>query len=199
VSYLYDLDPDLAMAEAQRRYDIAAQTDDRGAMVGDLNFMGNILLANGAVDEALARFRESVQMAESADIPDEVQEAARRNHLFDAARCSLAAGDVEAATTMAAQYAEAVAVYDVRFEVQQSHELNAMLEIANGDDQAALLELDQANQLNPRVMLLRAQALQRMGDVDDARAALLGLVDFNQLNINLAYERPKAQKMVEEL
>jgi hypothetical protein len=161
--------------------------------------MGNILLENSAFDEALARFRDSVQMAESADVPDEVKEAATRNHLFDAARCSLAAGDAEAATTMAAQYADAVAVYDVRFEVQQSHELNAMLEIAAGDDGAALLELDQANQLNPRVMLLRAQALLGMGDVDDARSALHELIGFNQLAINLAYVRPKAQEMVEEL
>jgi len=199
VSYLYDLDTDSALAEAQRRYDIAAQTDDRGAMVGDLNFMGNILLASGAIDEALAKFQESVEMAESADIPDEVQEATRRNHLFDAARCALAAGDAEAAMTIAAQYADAVAVNDVRFEVQQSHELNAMLEIAVGDEGAALLELDQANQLNPRVMLLRARALQGMGDLDDARSALHDLIDFNQLNVNLAYVRPKAQEMVEEI
>lgn len=199
VSYLYDRGPDSALAEAQRRFDIAAETDDRGAMVGDLNFMGNILLENGAIDEALARFRDSVQMAESADIPDEVKEAARRNHLFDTARCALAAGDADAATTMAARYAEAVAVNDVRFEVQQSHELNAMLEIAAGNEGAALLELDQANQLNPRVMLLRARALQGMGDLDDARSALHELIDFNQLSVNLAYVRPRAREMVESL
>jgi hypothetical protein len=48
-------------------------------------------------------------------------------------------------------------------------------------------------------MLLRAQALLGMVDVDDARSALHELIDFNQLAINLAYVRPKAQEMAEEL
>ena len=82
--------------------------------------------------------------------------------------------------------------------MQQSHELNALIAISNGDFETAVGELAQANQQNPRVLLLKGKTLKELGDADAARAALTSVVDFNQLNVNLAYERPRAQAMLEE-
>ena len=199
VSHLYDIDFDRAVAEVQRQYDIAAETDDRGTMSGDLNLMGNILLMAGRTEQALETYLASVEMAESADIPEEVKEANRRNHLFNVARTALWREDVEDATATAARYSEAVAVHNVLFEVQQAHELNALIAISNGDYNAALSELGQANLQNPRVLLLQGKALKELGALDAARAVLTSVVDFNQFNVNLAYERPRAQAMLEKL
>jgi len=198
VAYLHEADSEGARAEIQRRYDIAAETDDRGAMSGDLNMMGDILLMAGRAEQALDKYLASVEMSEAADIPADVKEATRRNHLFDLARTALWQGDVDGATATAAQYSEAVAVRKVRFEVQQSHELNALIAISNGNFDAALGELAQANQQNPRVLLLKGKTLKELGDTDAARIALTSVVDFNQLNVNLGYERPRALAMLEE-
>ena len=128
-----------------------------------------------------------------------MKEANRRNHLFNVARTALWREDVEDATATAARYSEAVAVHNVLFEVQQAHELNALIAISNGDYNAALSELGQANLQNPRVLLLQGKALKELGALDAARAVLTSVVDFNQFNVNLAYERPRAQAMLEKL
>ena len=86
----------------------------------------------------------------------------------------------------------------MRVLLQQSHELNALIAISNGDFEAALGELAQANKQNPRVLLLKGKALKELRDADAARTALTSVVGFNQLNINLGYERPRALAMREE-
>ena len=198
-SYLHEDEFDGALAEIQRRYDIAAETDDRSAMSGDLNLMGDILLRAGRADQAAEQYEASLEMMASSDATDEVKKATERNIVFDLARIALWRGDLARASEFAATYREGVAEHGIRFEVRQSHELDGMVALAEGDFDAALEELAQANQQNPQVLLLTARTHAAAGDQEAARIACQQVIDFNQLSFNLAYVRNTAQELLEEL
>lgn len=198
-SYLHEGDFDGALAEVRSRYDIAAEDDDRVAMSADLNLMGNILLEAGRTAEASAKYEAAAEMMETSDAPEDIKDAVRRNNIFDRAQLALAANDLETAAGLAADYREAVDLHNVRFEVQLSRQLDGLVALASGEPKAALFELAHANQQNPQVLLLNARAFSAAGDREATRAACLQVINFNQLNFNLAYVRGTARTMFEEL
>jgi len=199
VSYLHESDIGQALVEVQRRFDIASETDDRAAMSADLNMMGDILVSAGRAEEAAEKYEASVEVMKTSDATDDVKRATERNHAYDMARVALERGDVAAASELAASYREAVSVHNIRFEVRQSHELGGRLALAEGEPEMALADLGQANQQNPQVLLLEARAHLKSGDTAAARATCERVVDFNQLNVNLAYVREQARDLLESL
>lgn len=195
VSYLHQGDSEGALAEVRRREEIAASSDDLGAISQDRNFEGNILLAAGRVDDAELAFTECVAMAEASEATDEVKEAARRNSLYDLARVALARGDRETAAQLTDRYREQVNVHQIPFEIWQVSELEGLIAATDSDWYGATTAFASANQQNPRVMFALAQALAAAGQDDAAREACLGVVNFNQLNVNLGFVRRAALEM----
>lgn len=198
-SYLHEGEFDRALAEIQRRYEIAAETADRSAMSGDLNLMGDILLRAGRVDQAVEQYEASIDMMISSDATDEVKKASERNIIFDLARIALWRGDLDDASVLASDYRKAVAEHKIRFEVRQSHELDGMVALARGDSDSALAELALANQQNPQVLMLTARTHAAAGDAAAARHACEQVIEFNQLSFNLAYVRNTARELLSEL
>ncbi|HSO22420.1 MAG TPA: hypothetical protein VLT81_05910, partial [Chondromyces sp.] len=172
---------------------------DRVAMGFDLNAMGDILRHAGRLDEAEARYRESVEMITSSEATDDVKEAAGRNLICERARTALERGETTIATGLAADYASATKAHGINFELQQARELAARVALAAGEPRKALFELAHANQQDPEVLLLNARAFAAAGDREAARAACRQVVEFNQLNPNLAFARPIARRMLPEL
>jgi tetratricopeptide (TPR) repeat protein len=200
LSYLHQADHEAALQEIERQYDIAAGTDDFGAMSGDLNVMGDILLYSGKPDEALQKYRESVDMSGRSNATDEVKEAIRRNHVADLVRVALAKGDVDDAAAKASEYGGQVEVRELPFEVWQSHELVGLIALANQDYDTALEELEQANRQDARVMLTQAKALWGMGEDEAAREMCTRAAHFRTLNqapFNYALVRHEALELLE--
>ena len=200
-SYVLEGDFDQALAEIQRRYDIAAETDDLGAMSADVNLMGDILLHAGRPDEAAAKYAEAVELSNRSTATDEVKEAVRRNHVADLARVALATGDLETAAEKAAEYRGLVEVHQVPFEVWQSHELFGLLALAQGGYESAVEQLRQANRLDARVLLAEAKALWEAGDDDAAREVCSQAAHLNALNQapqNYAFVRNEALALLEQ-
>jgi tetratricopeptide (TPR) repeat protein len=198
-SYLHENDFENAYDEIQRRYDIAAETDDRGAMSGDLNVLGDIFLRAGRADEAVEKYGAQLEMAQSSDATDEVKEGVARNQKYDLARVALWNGDTARASELADAYREEVAAHDVRFELQRTHELDGMIALAEGDFETALSHLEGANQQDPQIWLLKARCYAGLGDLEGARSACEQVIGFNQLNFNLAYVRGLARELLESL
>jgi tetratricopeptide (TPR) repeat protein len=198
-SYLHEGDFENASDEILRLYDIAAETDDRGAMAGDLNLMGDILLRAGRVDEAAEKYQAQIEMMQSSEVTDEVKEAAARNQKYDLTRVALWKGDLDTASELADAYRDAVEIHNVRFEIQRTHELDAMIAIAENGLDAAISHLERANQQDPQIWLLKARAYAALGDVEGARLACEQVVSFNQLSFNLAFVRNTARELLESL
>ena len=198
-SYLHEGDFENAFAETQKLYDIAAETDDRGTMAGDLNLMGDIFLRAGRADEAAEKYHAQIEMMHSSDVTDEIKEATVRNQMYDLARVALWKADLEAASGLANSYREDVAVHNVRFEVQRTHELDGMIALAEGDLDAAIGHFEKANQQDPQIWLLKARTYAAMGDTESARRACEEVINFNQLSFNLAFVRNTARELLETL
>ncbi len=195
VSHLHEGDWDAALQELERRYEIAAASDDKATLSADLALAGNVLLEKGDLDAAAAKFEQAVAMIEEAEVTEDVKEGTRRNSLFNQARVALAAEDLETAAATAEEYGRQVAVKKIPFEVRRTHDLAGAMALQRADYDAALIELEQANQQNPRILYLQALACQGKGDAAGLEEFAARVANFNQLNINLAYVKKKAEEL----
>ena len=82
------------------------------------------------------------------------------------------------------------------FELRQLHELNGSIALAGKRATAAVQELKQANQQDPRILYLTAVALREAGDAKNAAAIAAKAAKFNGLSFNDAFVRDKASKIV---
>jgi tetratricopeptide (TPR) repeat protein len=138
-------------------------------------------------------------MMQRSDATDEIKEAAARNQKYDLARIALWRGDLDVASELADVYREEVAAHKIRFEVQRTHELDGMIALAEGDMDTAISHFERANQEDPQIWLLKARTYAAMGDVESARRACEQVINFNQLNFNLAFVRNTARELLETL
>jgi tetratricopeptide (TPR) repeat protein len=196
MSYVHEGATDKALAEIDKMSAIDRAGKDLVALSGTCNQAGNILLEAGRVDEAAAKFREQLATIDQADVAAPVKEGAHRQGLFDEARVALAKNDLATAKAKAAAYATAVDVKKIPFEVRQSHELAGRIALAEKNYAAAVTELRQANQQDPRVLYLTAVALQGKGDLQGAKDASVQAADFNGLSNTYGYVRGKAKAML---
>jgi tetratricopeptide (TPR) repeat protein len=193
MSYVHEGATDKALAEVGKMAAVAEAGKDLAALAGDYNQMGDILLEAGRVDPAAAKYKEQVATIEKANVPAEVKEATRRQHLFDEARVAIARKDLATAKQKAAAYATQVAARKVAFEVRQQHELAGYVALEEKQYATAVAELQQANQQDPRVLYHLAVAHQGMGDALKAKELGAQAADFNALSANYGYVRGKAR------
>jgi tetratricopeptide (TPR) repeat protein len=194
-AYVHEGATDKALQELKTYSAFSDAEHDNGALSGDLNLIGDVLREAGRLDEALAKYGESAAAIDKAQVPDSVKEATRRNHLFEQGRVAVAKGDLTTAKAKSAEYAKQVAVKNVRFEVQQQHELAGLIALAEKRGAAAVQELKASNQQDPRIMFLTAEAMRAAGDTQNAATLAAKAAKFNGLNFNYAFVRAKAAKV----
>ncbi|MFC2173542.1 tetratricopeptide repeat protein [Acidobacteriota bacterium] len=199
VSLVHEGRHDDAVEKIQAMVDIAKDGDDFATMAGDLVTIGDILLDKGTPVKALDMYVESLALAEKADTPEEVKETARRNHLYNEARAALAGKDLKKARDKTAAYGEAVNAFKIPFELRRYHELSGRIALLGKDYDQAIADLGQAGQQDPVVLFLKAQAHQGKGEKDQARELFEKAANFNGLNINYAYVRKEAGKLLEKI
>ena len=182
----------------EERRAISERKSDWTTISGDDALIGRTLLDLGDVRAAAERFASSVDAIEKADVPEGIKEATLRNHIYNEALVALAEGDLAKAKEKAAAYHTAVQGPAVPFEFRQDHELMGRIALAENNGAEAVAHLEQANQQDPRVLLLLARAYEVSGD---ARAAdmVRQAAEFNQLSFPLSYVRAEAQRMMATL
>ncbi len=197
VSHLHEGRLDDALAALEERYQISAAAGDKATLSGDLNLMGAVLLQSGDPGRAASKFSEAVAMIEQAAVSDDVKEGTRRNHLFNRGRVAVVSDDLDDAAARLDEYRAAVAARNIPFEVRRGHELAGMLALHRKNPEAAGTELAQANQLDPWVLYLQAEACQAAGDDEGMRDFASKAANWNQLNLNLAFVKSKAEHLLE--
>jgi tetratricopeptide (TPR) repeat protein len=183
----------LEVLEERRR--ISERKADWVTISGDDGLIGRTLLDLGDVEAAAARFASSVEAIEKADVPEGVKEATRRNYIYNEALVALAAGDLARAKEKSAEYHAAIQGPAVPFEQRQDHELLGRIALAEGNEPEAAAHLTQANQQDPRVLMLIARAYEASGDEQAAADMLRQAAEFNQLSFPLSYVRGEARRM----
>jgi len=193
-SYVHDGATDKALNELKAGYAMAEAEHDPGTMSGDLVQMGDVLREANRLDEALAKYSEAVKMIDASQLPEPVKAATRRNNLFEETRVAVAKNDLATAKAKAAEYDQQIQPRRAPFEVRQQHELAGLIALAERRYAAAVEELGQANQRDPRVLLLMARASQGAGNNERAAVLANKAAHFNELSFNFAYVKSKAAR-----
>ena len=110
------------------------------------------------------------------------------------ARVAVAKNDLATAKSKAAEYVRLTAPRNAPFELRQQRELAGLIALAEKRHAAALEEFSQANQRDPRVLLLMAEAAQGAGNAEKATAFAQKAARFNELSFNFAYVKKKAER-----
>jgi tetratricopeptide (TPR) repeat protein len=169
-------------------------TRDAGTISGDLLQMGDVLREAGRFDEALARYREAVKVIDASQLAEPIKAAARRQNVFEEGRVAAAKHDVATAKSKAAEYEQLVAPRKAPFELRQQHELAGMIALAEKRYAAATEELNQANQRDPRILLLLSTAARGAGNTERANELAQKAAHFNELSFNFAYVKSKGDR-----
>jgi len=193
-SYVHDGATDKALEELKAGSALAEAEHDAGTVSGDLVQMGDVLRQAGRLDDALAKYGEAVKMIDGSQLPEPVKAATRRNHVFEEARVAVAKNDLATAKSKAAEYTRLTAPRNAPFELRQQHELAGLIALAEKRYAAASEEFNQANQRDPRILLLMAEAAQGAGGAEKASALAQKAAHFNELSFNFAYVKKKAER-----
>lgn len=182
-----------ALAEVDKQYALGEKTNDVPAMTGDLQLKGNIMLETGKPDEAKALFERGLKMTEGSTLSQEIKDNARLFHHYNLARVALARKDVATAKTEAEAFRKGTESLKNPFQTKQVHELLGMIALEEKNFDAAIAELQQANQQNPYDLYRICQAYQGKNDSAKAKEFCTKASAFNSLpQLNLAFIRKKA-------
>jgi tetratricopeptide (TPR) repeat protein len=198
-SCVHEGDCEHALDPVRKRAKIAEAGGDRASFSADQILMGDVLLHAGQAEEALSHYQHAVEIMETADVPAEVKENARRNHYYRRARVALALGDIQAAREMAGSFGERISARQDPAELRDHHELLGRIALHEGDFDLALNELAQSDQQDPVVLYLTAQAWKGAGNEGKSRELLALAANFNALDFNYAFVRAKARANLEEI
>jgi tetratricopeptide (TPR) repeat protein len=190
-SYVHDGKTDKAIDEMKACSTLAEKENDAAGQSVDLTQIGDILREAGHFDEALANYKLSVAVLAKSQVPEEIKAAARRNLIFEEGRVAVMQKDLATAKTKSAEYAKQVDIKKRPVEVRQEHELAGMIALAEKHGDVAVAEFKQANQQDPRILLMTSQALTVAGQSDEAAKFSNKAENFNGLSFNYAYIRNK--------
>jgi tetratricopeptide (TPR) repeat protein len=188
---------DKAVQAMDKEYAVAEKKNDVAAMAADLQAKGNIIAEMPKYDLAAQQFDRSLQMVEGSSLSPEIKDNARLLHHFNLAALAIGKKDYAAAKSHADQYRQGAEASKNPAQVKLAHELAGRIALAQKNYDAAISELEQANQQDPRNLYRLGQAYQAKGDKDKAQKLYTDAAGFNSLPaLNYAFIRVKAQKMV---
>jgi len=187
---------DQALAEIDKQYALGEKTKDVAGMTGDLQLKGNIMLEMGKPDEAKAQYERLLKMTEDSSLSAEIKENAKLFHHFNLARVAIAKKDLPTAKTEAEAYRKGTETLKNPFQTKLAHGLMGMIALETKEYDAAIAELQQANQQNAYDLYRLCQAYQGKGDGAKAKEFCTKAAGFNSLpQLNLAFIRTKAAKV----
>ena len=196
-SYVHEGKTDKAIESIKAGTALAKAENDAGGVAGDLTQIGDILREAGRYDDALASYRESVAVLEKSQVPNEIKSAGRRNLVFEEGRVAALTNKLPEAKAKSAEYSKQVSVKKVPFEIRQQHELAGMVAQAEKRYAEAAAEFQQANQQDPRVLLMASESLKNAGKSSEAAKLADQAAKFNGLNFNYAFVRAKMKDQTE--
>jgi len=193
-------DTEGAMAEMQKQFNIAKNINDAGAMTGDLNTMGNILLEAKRYGEAKSKFDEALQAMQDSELAEEVKENTRRLHLFNTGRIALMTGKTEEAKKLADEFGTKAYNASNTFQIWLAHYFNGLIALKEEKYSKSISELEKANLQNPQTYYYMAVVYSKDGNIVEAKKYADKCANFNALiNMNQAFVRNKANDMLASL
>ncbi|MFH1735292.1 MAG: tetratricopeptide repeat protein, partial [bacterium] len=96
-SYVFEGKMENALEALQQQYEIAAATNDVGAMAGDVTTTGSVLIQMGKIKEAGEKYDAAYNLVQNSDLAPEIKDNNHRNHYYNMARVALYSGAIDEA------------------------------------------------------------------------------------------------------
>jgi tetratricopeptide (TPR) repeat protein len=197
ISYAFESKPDEAARYYQRAFDADMQADDRAGAAGLANALGRIYLESGNLAKAEQWYTTGYETAKKIQGLSPEANALwemRRHNAFG--RIAARRGDKAAAARHAAA---AKALLDKGGNENQRPfypYLLGYIAFYSKDYRQAIAELAKADQEDPFILGLLAQAHQRLGQKNEAAEYYRKVMATPTHNINSAFSRPLARKFL---
>ena len=186
---------DQALAEVEKEYAIAQKNNDAANMSGDLQLKANILIEAGKYDAAKQAYEQALKTTTDSGLSQQVKDNAARFSHYNLARVAIAKKDLATAKTETETFRNGAVAAKNAYQLKLAHELAGRIAIEEKNYDAAITEFGQANQQNPDVLYLLAQAYKEKGDAANANKFFTKAAKFNSLpQLNYAIVRNKAEK-----
>jgi tetratricopeptide (TPR) repeat protein len=186
---------DQALAEVDKEYAIAQKNNDAANMTGDLQLKANILMEMGKYDAAKQAFDQALKTTTDSGLSQPVKDNAARFSHYNFARVAVAKKDLATAKTETEAFRKGAEAAKNANQLKLAHELAGRIALEEKNYDSAITELGQANQQNPDVLYLLAQAYRGKGDAANAKTFYTKAAKFNSLpQLNYALVRSKAEK-----
>lgn len=187
----------MALQTMEKQYALGAKIADTGAMSGDAQALGDILLDAGRPNEARKRYNQVLELVTASSLSSDVKEDAKLADHYNRARLSLKTNDLASAKSEATAYLSGAEARHNDFRIRQAHELAGMVALAEKDYDRAISELTQSNEQDPYVLYTLSLAYQGKGDAGKARELARQAAAMNTLpTLDYAMIRAKAKKMM---
>lgn len=184
-----------ALQHMDQEFAVAEKKNDAAAMAADLQAKGNILLEMARYDAAHQAFERSLKLIEASSLSQAIKDNATLQHHFNMTAVAIARKDYATAKAHADQYRAGAEVAKNPGQLKLAHELAGRIALAQNDTDAAIAELEQANEQDPRNLYRLAMAFQARGNDSRYREYIRRAAEFNSLpQMNYAFIRSKAMK-----
>jgi tetratricopeptide (TPR) repeat protein len=186
---------DKALQAMDKQYSVAEKKNDVAAMSADLLAKGNISLEAQKYDVANRQFERSLQLVDGSSLSQEIKDNAKLLHHYNLTAVAIGKKDYAAAKTHAEEFRQGAEASKNPVQIKLAHELAGRIALAEKSYDAAIAELEQANQQDPRNLYRLSQAYQAKGDSTKAQDFCKKAANSNSLPaLNYAFIRTKAQK-----
>ncbi len=183
-----------ALEDVEARYKLAEKSNDVGAMSFDRGATGTILLEMGKPDQAKKAYEEAAALVQGSNLSPDIKSNAQLVLHYNLARVAAAKKDFAAAKKEAAAFREGAATSKNPNQLQNAHELDGIVALAQKDYDTAISELGMANPQNPQDAYRICVAYQGKGDAAKAAEYCTRAAEFNSLpNANYAWIRVRAK------
>ena len=170
ITYVDEGEMDKAIEELEKRYAIAEADLDTINMSGDVSLIGVLLWEMGELDESVARLDQGLELMMASSASGGTKELAEEGYVYNMACIFAKEGDFESAKKNAQKFESRSKARRNPARIKYAHELNGIIALAEGDYDTAIIELNQASQLNPHNLYRLAQAYEGKGDKVTAKA-----------------------------
>ena len=183
-----------ALDDAQAQYDLGVKTNDVGAMAFDKGMMGTILLGMGKPDQAKKEYEAGAALVQASNLSQDIKNNSQLVLHYNLARVAAAKKDFATAKKEADAFRAGAQTSKNPNQLQNAHELDGIIALAEKNWDTAITELGLANPQNPQDMYRLCVAFEGKGDAAKAAEYCRKAADFNSLpNQNYAWVRVKAK------
>lgn len=198
-SHLFAGNTDAAIAACDEVFVVASSQGDSAGMGGVREYMGDIMVAAGDGTKALEYYDSALAYRQESDINDANKAQAERTHIYKSTLATMVNDDYDGAVALTSQFSRAVESVGTAFERRRVHALEGYLALMRKDNETAVTELAQANNLNPVVLYWSAVANRDAGNLEAARDLAFRAANRNTLSANLPFRRAEALQLLADL